>query len=127
MGGDLGRGLGRCGWDTGHRGGGGQGIGVINNDICCLWVVIWLALGLATKAFKTSSYNTSHGRGDGCGVDVIEIHLTGLLSVLSSMSAVSQCSSGSTGADLMVVKAVSDFSSRLLGLPRVVCWLLGVS
>ena len=27
MGGDLGRDLGRCGRDTGHRGGGGQGIG----------------------------------------------------------------------------------------------------
>ena len=100
---------------------------LINNDIRYPWVMIWLALGLATNVFKTSLHDTSPGRGDGCGVDVIEIHLTGLLSVLSSMSAVSQCSSGSTGADLMVVEAVSGFSSRVLGLPRVVCWLLGVS
>ena len=50
---------------------------LINNDTCCLWVVIWLALGLATKAFKTSSYNTSRGRGDGCGMDGIEIHRQG--------------------------------------------------
>ena len=62
---------------------------LIDNDICCLCVVIWLALGLAIKAFKTSSYDTGHGRGDGCGMDGSGIHLTRLLSVLSSMSAVS--------------------------------------
>ena len=37
--------------------------------------------------------NISHERGDGCGVDGIEICLTRLLSVLPSMSAVSRCSS----------------------------------
>ena len=70
---------------------------LINNDTRCLWVMIWLALGLVTMAFKTPLYNTCHGRGDGCGMDGIEIHLTRLLSVLSSTLAVSQYSSGSMG------------------------------
>ena len=71
--------------------------------------------------------NISHERGDGCGVDGIEICLTRLLSVLPSMSAVSRCSSGGIGAGLTVVKAVSRFSRRILCLPKVVLWLLGVS
>ena len=72
------------------------------------------------SAFKTLLHDISHGRGEVCGVDGIELCLTRLLSVL-------QWSSGSAGADLMVVEAVSGFSSWLLGLPGEVCWLLGVS
>ena len=49
------------------------------------------------------------------------------LSVLTSTSAVLQCCSGSTGADLMLVEVASGLSSRVLGLPGLVCWLLGVS
>ena len=46
---------------------------------CCLWVMIWLALGLATTVFNTSLHSISHGKGDGCGVVGIAIHFTMLL------------------------------------------------
>ena len=36
---------------------------LINNDARCLWVMVWLALGLVNMAFKTPLYNTSRGRG----------------------------------------------------------------
>ena len=31
---------------------------LIINDARCLWVMVWLVLGLATMAFKTPLYNT---------------------------------------------------------------------
>ena len=45
----------------------------------------------------------------------------------SSSSAVSWCSSGGTGAGLMVGRAVSKFLDWVLGLPVVHCWALDVS
>ena len=59
---------------------------LINNDTRCLWVMIWLALVLARNAFKTSLHDISHGRGEVCGVDGIELCLAGLLSVLQFSS-----------------------------------------
>ena len=72
-------------------GGSGGGLGTDEADVsllkdvsvvdtsCCLWVMVWLALGLATTVFKTSLHRISHGRGDGCGVVGIENHFARLL------------------------------------------------
>ena len=49
----------------------------------------------ATSVFENSSHDVSHGRGEVCGVNGIEICLMRLLSV-------SQWSLGGTGADLGV-------------------------
>ena len=77
------------------------------------------------------------GKGTDAGVDV-EVALlmcawVGLavsvasLCPWSSSSAVSWCSSGSTGVGLMVGRAVSEFLGWVLGLPVVHCWALAVS
>ena len=50
------------------------------------WVL--MSFGTDTSSRAMLMLNISHERGDGCGVDEIEICLTRLLSVLPSMSAV---------------------------------------
>ena len=53
---------------------------LVDNDTRCFWMKIWLTLGLATSVFKNSSHDVSHGRGEVCGVNGIEICLMRLLS-----------------------------------------------